>query len=91
LRHPILVVASPSPFCRPRNASENAENRLWNRADRANRIIDQVLSTLNHPFSGLDRRLGERIPLTDLLRLRNRRDLTDQTPQPGVTGAVNGP
>ena len=50
LRHPIFVFASPSPFCRLRNASENAENRLWNCADRANRIHDQVLGALHDPF-----------------------------------------
>ena len=68
----------------PPKRVRNAENRLRNRPDRANRILDQMLGTLSHPFPGLDRRLGESIALMDFLQLRDRRDLTDQTAQPGV-------
>src|SRR5262249_52104736 len=84
LRHTIFVFAPLSPLCRLRNASEDTKNGLWNRADRANRILDQMLGTLSHPFPSLDRRLGEGIALMDFLQLRDRRDLTDQTAQPGV-------
>jgi len=43
-----------------------------------------MLGTLNNSFPGLDRGLGESIALMDLLQFRDRRDLTDQPPQPRV-------
>jgi len=43
-----------------------------------------MLCAFHYPFSGLDRRLGERVALVDLLQFCDRRDLADQTTQQGV-------
>src|SRR5215471_9114532 len=79
LRHPVFVLARAAAETRP---------KMLNTASGTAPIVATgssiVLGALDHTFSGVDRRLRESVALVDFFQFRNRGNLTNQPPQPGV-------